>query len=54
VFEGTQDSDPRGKNNNMTIAKAPSPSATIRLNSTLQCSRCLGYLQTHNPRGWNV
>jgi len=27
---------------------------TIRFNSTLQCGRCLVYLQPHNPRGWNV
>jgi len=29
-------------------------SATLRFNSTLQCGRCLGHLNPHNPRGWNV
>jgi len=30
-------------------------SRTLRFNSTLyNCGRCLGYLQPHNLRGWNV
>jgi len=38
----------------ITTARVPSSFATIRFDSTLQCSRCFGYLRPHNPRGRNV
>jgi len=46
-------------NNNHTKRRWPSQErlpllATIRFNSALQCGRCLGYLNPHNPRGRNV
>jgi len=33
-------------------ARLPLP-ATLDVNSTLQCGRCLGYLHPHNPRARN-